>query len=205
MVLRRILLLAVAVQAILLIDPVSAQPISPCTPTGALTPSTAPKGGWIGDTVASFESIYGQPKEGDESDSIDWMNEYEIEGCGMVLVSEHSGFVESINLYSPRADDDLGDRVLEDDEADWSITEAAQIARSFTPPDAQITEDLDLNAVDDLHQDGFSLMLSNSVPPEVYQWVSNDPVYGGFQVFYLRPERGSGISWITIQLQIEAV
>lgn len=177
-----------------------AQAPTPCKPTGPLASDSLPTGGWIGSPFEGFEALYGK-----STSASPLFNEYDIEGCGSVMVDETEGFITSIMLFSPRKDEDKS-YLIDADDADWEITYAMWIAQSFLPPDATIIQDIDLASTDDWYQNGYSQSLMDSVPPSVYEYVSYPPVaYGGFQVWYTRPPKGHGISMITIQLQTEQV
>lgn len=169
-----------------------------CLPTGPLSPDIVRTGGWVGSTLESFEALYGEP-----TGTSTLFTEYVIEGCGAVFADQHDGFITNISFFPPRKDEDKS--YLEADEADWEIAYALWIAQRFLPPDATVTQDIDLQCSDDLFQNGFSQLLLDSVPPTVYQYVSNDPAYGGFQVWFFRPLNGNGISWVSVDLQIEQV
>ena len=120
------------------------------------------------------------------------------------MVSEAKGFITSIMLYAPRTDEDKNYR-LESDDADWELAYAKWIAASFLPPDATFAQEVELSPIDDWHQIGFSQSLLDTVPPTVFEYVSHDPTYGGFQVWYTTPLDGDGISMFTLQLQIEDI
>lgn len=156
----------------------------------------------LGGTLDSFESVYGDPD--DDGPFL----EFDIEGCGPVLVSDYEGnTIVDISVFAPREGQDQG--YMEPDEADWTIEEAMRVAEAFLPADASFnppTGDLDPPDPgmlgDHIVVTGTSQQLLEQVPPEVYDYVDNSPTYGGFSYALFRTTTGD-VSWMVIQLEIE--
>ena len=158
--------------------------------------------GRLGSTLESFANVYGDPE--DDGPFL----EYDIEGCGPVLMSDFEGnTVVTISVFAPRAGDDQD--YTEPDDADWTIEEAMQIAGAFLPPDAVFNPPTgDRNPpdpgmlADHIVVTGTSQQLLEQVPPQAYDYVDNSPTYGGFSYALFRTTTGD-VSWMVIQLQIE--
>lgn len=180
-------------------SPAIAQDTSPCLPTGPIASEAARTGGWIGGTLESFEALYGE-----STSTSALFNEFQIDGCKVVIVDEQEGFVTSIMLFPPRESDDKS--YLDADEADWELAYALWISQAFLPPDSVILKDMEVDIDNLIHQNGYSQILMDTVPPAIYEYVMNPPVaYGGFQVIFRRPLDGPNISSITIQLATEVI
>lgn len=158
--------------------------------------------GRLGSTLDSFDNVYGAPD--DDGPFL----QYDIEGCGPVLVSDHEGStVVDISVFAPREGEDQD--YMEPDKADWTVEEAMQVAEAFLPADAVLNpptgnlDPPDPGMLGDLIVvTGTSQLLLEQVPPEAYDDVDNSPTYGGFSYALFRTTTGD-VSWMVIQLEIE--
>lgn len=175
---------------------VEAQQASPCDP-GAMTASgdsALALDARLGGSIDAFTARYGPA-----SDQVLFL-EYDVPGCGAVLVADFEGkVVTSISVFSPREDQDKSRTIP--DEADWTLDEAVQIAMGFIPIDTHLLEP-QTDAAGNTVIPGVSGLLAEMVPLEVYQYVDNTPAPGGLSVVFSHTPAGK-VSWMTIQLQIE--
>lgn len=155
----------------------------------------------LGGTLESWEAEFGPPIERDDTFA-DLFPEYDIPGYSGVYADEHLGRIESIHLFSPRPD---GVEWSNDEPhpMDWSIPKAHELAKRFLPRDAQYGEP-DEERFSGIATECYSDSLAAEVPTEIYDYVDNNPVYGGCWYWLdLHLDDESKVTNITVSLQIE--
>jgi hypothetical protein len=153
--------------------------------------------GRLGSSRADFEALYGTPKD-PESLFI----EYDIEGCGPVLVSyDDADFVVSITIASDRPEDMSG---TETHEADWPIMPAFLIASSFAPTDMTCKDfQIQQNPYGYVIQECASTVLLNHTPASAWEYVDNTPTYGSFAIVIHSTDRADRFWMMTLSLGFE--
>lgn len=152
--------------------------------------------GRLGSTREAFEAIYGEPVEDD------FFTEYDVDGCGSVLVSyDPEGYVTDITISSPRPDDVSGN---ETHEADWPLFPAFAITNSFVPLD-WVCKDFQIQPppFGYVIEECSSQALLNQVPTSAWDHVDNTPAYGSYAVILHNTDQASKFWMITITLAFD--
>lgn len=152
--------------------------------------------GRLGSSREDFEAVYGEPVK------VDPFAEYDIEGCGPVLVSfDEDSFVIDISIFSPRKSDEADATVV--DPADWPIMPAFEIASSFAPLDME-SDDFGTvpNPYGYVIQRCSSDALLDQVPESSWDYSDGTPDYGSFEIV-LRNNPENGFFWVQVSLRVE--
>lgn len=146
-----------------------------------------PLAGRLGGTRESFEARFGPPTEETELSIT-----YELEGCGDLFVSYEEGILTDIDFISPGH--------LSGD-AEWSFSQAMQIAARLLPPDVQQREAFrNVSFVE--HQPCYSDALAAQVPMSVYGYLDANLMPGQCSASYELNDANE-VMLFTVQLQIE--
>lgn len=161
----------------------------------------APLDARLGGTVEDWEAEHGPPVE-QEGAQADLFTGYDLPGFSTVFADEYLGRIQSISLFSPRP---AGEEWTNDEThpMDWTVPKAHVLAQRLLPRDAQCDEP-DENRVGGTMTECYSDALAAEVPTEVYDYVDNTPVYGGFSYWLDRNlDDESRVAHIIIELEIE--
>lgn len=169
----------------------AAQTESICVLDQALQTASAehldPLAGRLGGTREAFEARFGSPV--DETLFI----EYAAAGCAAVYADYHEGVLTDVSIYFPG---------FEDDQSEWTLTQAIQVAERFLPLDVQMaTPYRNVTFVE--HHECFSQALAERVPAAVYQYVDSNPTVGQCSAVYSLDLDGDNVQSLSVQLQIE--
>lgn len=155
----------------------------------------------LGSTVEDWEAKFGAPIER-EGPHADLFTEYDITGYSTVFANEYLGRIERITLFAPRPE---GEEWSNDEthDMDWTVPKAHELARRFLPRDAHCGEP-DADRVGGIMTECFSDALFAEIPAEIYDYVDNTPVYGGFSYWIDQNlDDESRAANIFIELEIE--